>query len=341
MEIEQIILIVLSGLGVFHGFLVAALLWNYKGALRTSNRLLSALMVILSLRIGKSVILGFSLHLETLYIYLGLCLLTFIGPLFFLYSRSASKKSNVLSKREWLHFLPGIFLLILAIPFQFFGFANIPHMFVESLFLLFYCHPLAYLFTTKYQYINTSSLKETKQWLDLIFYGLILLWIVYVLNIFEDKIPYISGSVMYSIIVYTITFLAISRRYIQHINAVRYKTASFSDDEVDLLLRNFEAMMNKDFLYLSPHVSLAGLSKQLKVSAQKLSFAINSRSGYNFNEYINRLRIKKAVEMLQSPKSKDVTIAAIAYDAGFNNLSSFNAAFKKFTGKTPSEYRKT
>jgi AraC-like DNA-binding protein len=69
--------------------------------------------------------------------------------------------------------------------------------------------------------------------------------------------------------------------------------------------------------------------------------AINSCSGYNFKEYINKYRILHAKEMLSDPKFSALSIAAIAYDCGFNSLSSFNSAFKKITGKTPSSFKKS
>jgi len=42
--------------------------------------------------------------------------------------------------------------------------------------------------------------------------------------------------------------------------------------------------------------------------------------------------------MLNDPDMKNLTVASIAYDSGFNTLSAFNTAFKKFTGLTPSNF---
>jgi AraC-like DNA-binding protein len=43
---------------------------------------------------------------------------------------------------------------------------------------------------------------------------------------------------------------------------------------------------------------------------------------------------------MQESIFRDYTIAAIAFEVGFNSLTSFNTAFKKETQKTPSTYRK-
>jgi len=71
-----------------------------------------------------------------------------------------------------------------------------------------------------------------------------------------------------------------------------------------------------------------------------LSEAINRKSGSNFPDFINSYRIKETQQLLQCKEWQDKKIAAIAYEVGFNSISVFNAAFKKFTGQTPSAYRK-
>ena len=59
-------------------------------------------------------------------------------------------------------------------------------------------------------------------------------------------------------------------------------------------------------------------------------------SGEKINEFINELRINDAIEKL---KNTDNKILDIALDTGFDSLSTFNRAFKHFTGTTPREYR--
>ena len=53
-------------------------------------------------------------------------------------------------------------------------------------------------------------------------------------------------------------------------------------------------------------------------------------------EYINRLRLEKATELL---KDTDLSMTEIALQCGFNSSSYFNKTFKAAVGKTPSEYR--
>jgi len=57
----------------------------------------------------------------------------------------------------------------------------------------------------------------------------------------------------------------------------------------------------------------------------------------SFGDYIRKLRIEKAIELMNDPKH---SLSEIAYLAGFSDQSHFNRIFKKITGKNPSSYRK-
>lgn len=58
-------------------------------------------------------------------------------------------------------------------------------------------------------------------------------------------------------------------------------------------------------------------------------------SGMVFSDYLNAVRISKAVEILRGDKEK--TIAEVASECGFNTIRNFNRAFKQLTGFSPSE----
>ncbi|WP_445721696.1 helix-turn-helix domain-containing protein [Flavobacterium sp.] len=92
--------------------------------------------------------------------------------------------------------------------------------------------------------------------------------------------------------------------------------------------------------YLNPNYSLEKLSSELKMSISLLSQIINSENENNFSDYINRLRIEKAKELLASPEFNHYTIISIGLECGFNSKSTFYLAFKKFTNTTPTEFRK-
>ena len=61
---------------------------------------------------------------------------------------------------------------------------------------------------------------------------------------------------------------------------------------------------------------------------------------FNFFDFINQFRIDEARSILKNPEKKQFTVLEILYEVGFNSKSSFNTAFKKHTGLTPTQYRK-
>ncbi|MNR66287.1 DNA-binding transcriptional activator FeaR [compost metagenome] len=60
----------------------------------------------------------------------------------------------------------------------------------------------------------------------------------------------------------------------------------------------------------------------------------------HFFDFVNEYRIEKAKEILKDPLQKELTILEILYKVGFNSKSSFSSSFKKYTGKTPTDFRK-
>lgn len=344
MSTSQVLLILLSGLGVIHGLLLAIFLWFHPKGLGISNKILSVLLLVLSFRIGKSVFLEFvdGVHLQL--IFAGLATLLLIGPLFYFYTRSVLEKSIRFTPALLLHFIPFLIGIAFSLWINKENVNTTPVSVFVILFCLYYGHYLVYLFYSYQQIQKYKSLTEgvdaAAQWLRLLAYALAALWVVYVLNLLEDNIPYILGPILYSLIAYGISLIAIRKGYINALDAVKYKTTPLSETEINQVYEDVKKLLTEKGLYKNPDISLSTFSKALKVSPQKISMAINSRSGSNFNGFINQYRIRHAQALLEDTASSELTIAAIAYEVGFNSLTSFNTAFKKQMQVTPSSYRK-
>ena len=341
MRVGEIFLIIISGLGIFHGLFLAIILFTAKTPGNISNRILGWMMLVLSLRVAKSVIMAFTGKLPIIYVYLGLCLMLFIGPLFLLYGKALLYRTRHIRLKDLTHFVPAILFMFLAVPMQWTGFGNIPDLIAGLLFAIFYLHFLGYVLFVKRKVIEAGASRppDVITWLNILFFGLLAIWLEYVLNLFEDQVPYILGPIVYSVTVYYITYLAFRHKYLTVINTVKYQTAGINEAEINALYASLENLMQQEKIFLDPNLTLATLGKRLKVNSQKLSMAVNSRSGANFNEYTNKYRIAHAKKILKDQTHSNLNIAAIAYDCGFNSLSTFNSAFKKVTGKTPSWFR--
>jgi len=92
--------------------------------------------------------------------------------------------------------------------------------------------------------------------------------------------------------------------------------------------------------FLNSALTLELLAETIKVSPSHLSRFFNTELDSNFSDYVNQLRVKQAQLYLSDPTFSKYTIIAIGLEAGFNSKTTFNTAFKKFTGITPSQYRK-
>jgi AraC-like DNA-binding protein len=91
--------------------------------------------------------------------------------------------------------------------------------------------------------------------------------------------------------------------------------------------------------YLDADLSLRALAQQLHTSTHHLSHILNQRLGQSFYELINQLRVREVQRCLRDPAYAAQSILDIALDSGFSSKATFNAAFRRYAGTTPSEYR--
>ncbi|MDQ0592996.1 AraC-like DNA-binding protein [Chryseobacterium ginsenosidimutans] len=92
--------------------------------------------------------------------------------------------------------------------------------------------------------------------------------------------------------------------------------------------------------FLNPALTIQDIANAIDVPVRELSVLVNHQLGQHFYDFVNTYRIENAMEILKDQSKSKVTILEILYEVGFNSKSSFNTAFKKHTGNTPTEYRK-
>jgi len=92
--------------------------------------------------------------------------------------------------------------------------------------------------------------------------------------------------------------------------------------------------------YIEEHadeeLSLTKIAKVVSINANYLSENFKQVTGTNFVEYVARTRFANACDLL---RNSNVRISEIAFAAGFQSLSQFNRVFKRFSGKSPTQYR--
>lgn len=93
-------------------------------------------------------------------------------------------------------------------------------------------------------------------------------------------------------------------------------------------------------IYLNSELKISDVADKLSVAAYQISKCINSCSDMHFFDFVNSYRIETAKEMMSDEElNRQYTVEYIAQKCGFNNKVSFNNAFKKFTGMTPTQYK--
>ena len=180
---------------------------------------------------------------------------------------------------------------------------------------------------------------------------LITIWaIVALADYFQNDFGYILARgllIGLSILIYWIGYSMLMRRelFVNEIISpsssppVLEEPAKLSE-KTDNHHLNLLAAMKEKHLYRNPDINMSILSDEIGLSKGYLSQIINTKEGKNFFDFINAYRVEEVKQKMADPEFAHFNILAIALDAGFKSKSTFNAVFKKMTGKTPSQYKK-
>ncbi|MCK5087369.1 MAG: AraC family transcriptional regulator, partial [Melioribacteraceae bacterium] len=207
-----------------------------------------------------------------------------------------------------------------------------------------------------------SSISKIKlDWLKNATYLALFITIVFMIeNILQLSGIYISesfgfSSLMAAIYIYTIGYMGLSRsgvftelvqiesmdldNNIKQSNIERYEKSGLSIENAEMYQKKLLSIMESEKPYMNSNLTLGDLAALLSISSHNLSEIINTKEKKNFFDFINHYRIEETKRELINPKKGNLTILAIAMDAGFNSKTSFNTLFKKYVGMTPTQYR--
>lgn len=118
----------------------------------------------------------------------------------------------------------------------------------------------------------------------------------------------------------------------------KYKNSGLPASLANKLAEDLKLLMSREQLYKENNLKLETLADKLKSNRHFVSQVINQYYKANFFDFINSNRIDEAKRLLAG--DHEMNIIEIAYAVGYNNKVTFNTVFKRFTGVTPSEYRK-
>ncbi|MEE9430486.1 MAG: helix-turn-helix domain-containing protein, partial [Melioribacteraceae bacterium] len=293
------------------------------------------------------------------------------GPLIYLYVISLTRKQYSFTKYNYFHFLP--FLIIQVYSFFFFYFESAEYQMkllnfnseqvwhIQLIGNLIPLHGSIYIAAAIKEVIKFNrKIKDSfsqidnldLSWLLYLVGGTLVVWLVvifaYIFNfIFSDAL--LANMVIYivlSIFLYSLAIKSYRQPEIEKIINIKkedeglYKKSGLSTEKADTYLMSLEKLMNEEKPYLEPSLGLAQLAEQLNISTHNLSELINTKLNQNFYDFINSYRVKEVKKLIEEDKTLTYSILAHGYEAGFTSKSAYYAAFKKFTEKTPAQYRK-
>lgn len=326
-------LLVISSIAISHGLFWSIVLIGMNQ--RLSNRLLAALLIMISLRVGKSV---FGMLLPgnmILFASIGMISMAAIGPLLFLFSKSLFDSTYKLKIKDWLHLVPAVALTIASfVP----GFDIINHT-----YFIFTASVLIYIATTLlFLWRNREAFRADDmkwKWIMFIIGGIGLLWITFVCQLlFYQPLVYQLIVISAALVFYSLSWYAIPRSRL-FIAEPQKKLADAQTYQV--LGSRIQKLLEDEEVYVNTDLTVSSLASKLKCPPYMVSRAINQYFNKSFSELVMEYRIKRAERLLSEDSQKSLTVEAIAFESGFNTLSAFYKSFKKINGVTPSQYRDT
>ncbi len=339
------------------------LLFLFKKPVRKSDFLLASFLAIFVLII-LNLFIRFRWNNQIPYPYFEY--ISILAPLQYFYVRSVTRQPISFSPKNLIH-LSG-FLVILFARLFFYGLfpSNDPSFFEQILFFPLFIYAFSYLgFSMQiihsfHQVILSTHSSYDKLNLKWLRYELVILGIIFIClgteslrlflplgELYETIVllAFIGILLFINILIFKSLNLPIQRnnisiedQQITYQQKVKYKGSNLKEDKSRQYFLELKKLMENEKPYQQFELSLSELSQMVNLSPAIVSQVINENAQVNFNDFINQYRVEEAKRLL-SFKKNDMLIKEIMYKSGFQSTSTFNQAFKRNTGLSPSAYR--
>jgi len=364
--------------GVLLGLLVVAVVFTQADSKNRAIRIFGFLLLV-ELLIGFDGYLCYTglikhtLHLNDLTEPLSLL----IGPLLYIFTVSIIHKTNLKSKREFIHYLPAVLYFLSQTVYYFEPLATKYNVYTNAY------HPGLEKYEQVYSsiFLISGFIKDYLRWYIIVSFGVYLLLSIKVyfdqFNQGSDNVKLTEKRHIFSIFLLFLVLMVLCLIIIVFVNfqtdlgdhyififftIINFIAAGFIMSESRFfdkswvtdkygtsglkvvpkgLFVNIDSYVKNDKYYLRSDISLSDLSMQLSMPKNYISQAINEKLGKNFNDYINGYRVEEAKRRMADEIYKHYNIESIGESVGFNAKTTFYAAFKKYTHQTPAAYLKS
>lgn len=286
------------------------------------------------------------------------------GPFLFTYTSLLLRPDRKVAS-YWLHFLP--FVLVNVALIQFYSLPASEKLYIfandgvgyESLVMvnaiLILLSGIIY-FTISYLLINKhkKSIKDnlsriegkTLDWLRFLTIGLGVIWLCVLIG---------NNDLIFSGVVVFVTLIGIFGVKQNNIfsqgqlvmddtqakaKVAKYEKSGLGVEHKVTLIESLDQLIKNEKPFLNPELSLNDLAQKIDTQQNYLSQVLNEHFEMTFYDFINLKRVDEFCAKVNNNELKNYKLVEIAYECGFNSKSAFNRNFKRFIGKTPSEYIK-
>ena len=160
------------------------------------------------------------------------------------------------------------------------------------------------------------------------------LFLFYILTLNQSKPPryyliYFFPALIIALL--STTFLVLKNNNVFNLDKnKKYTNLNLTPEEVERFKQKIVQVMEKQKPYLQTNFSLSQCAELTGIPGHILSYVLSESLKQNFLHFVNTYRIEEAKVALLDSRKQHLSIAGIAIDCGFNSLSSFNTAFKKY-----------
>ncbi len=305
-----------------------------------------ALLLFLSLRIGKSVYIIFTekANRDLVVSQVGLSACFLIGFALYYYIKASIENKKVIPKQWKAHFLVLFFIVLFVgilkpyrqnVTFWHQYFIHFIYV-VWGVYILFSGILLKDIF--KKLVAKNTKLTTSELWLIWVFVGNVLIFSAYIIGYFY---LYLVGTITFSVVFYGLLIFLLFKSNRDNVFKdipEKYASKKIAPQEANQLIEALKNVMLVNQFHKNTNIKLQDIAGELSVSKHQLSQLLNDNLGKSFALFINEHRIEEAKQLLK--QNNNYTLEAIGFEAGFSSKSTFYATFKKIVGVTPSVFKK-
>ena len=342
------VLFFFSSLGAFNGLILGIYFIFFTAKKNLSNYFLGALLLALSIRIGKSVAFFFDYNVPKTILQIGLTACAFIGPFLYFFIKSELDQTRKLPG-SWTIQLAVWATLILTvgavIPYEGYPFYWTDRI-IPLIYLQWGCYvafSVSLLIPLFKKMVRKENMKTFEKWILTICGAVFLIYMAYVwafLNI--TKGSYITGPLNFSLILYLMIFILLYRKKTSDLSSFsgqKNGDKKLSGEDAQFILDKLKKAMTEKELFKNPNLKINDVAREINVSGHQLSQLLNNSLSKNFTLFVNEYRINEACKLIIT--NHRLTFEAIGYEVGYNSKSTFYTAFKKVKDTTPALFKES